>query len=241
MKANRKFLSSLALLLLTAVLAINLASCEGITNLLPEEEGKTTPVTESTTSDPYEGVEWIDATNIFIPGELKSHKRVTGQSNDEPYESSTRFQGKEYNTNRYDVSATALDFDKIYSASVVREADGWSRCELLVAGQKYNFTTHFIEAETELQMFLVNPNTGKAVKIEMVEEAETYIIFQIIYESGETEQVNLSNHYHDLSMMRAMAMLFPIAFEGEFDIEYTKEVVKYRCNPTTGEFVEEES
>jgi hypothetical protein len=240
MKANRKFLSSLSLFLLTACLVMSLASCEGLTNLFPKEDGKTTPVTESTTSDPYEGVEWIDTTNIFIPGELKSTKTIMGEYNKELYDSSTRFQGKEYSTRRYDVLATALDFDKIYSASVVSVDDDWKRCELLVAGQKYNFTTHFVETETELQMFLANPNTDKTVKIEMLEEAETYIIFQIIYESGETEQVTLSNPYYDLSMMKAMAMLFPIAFEGEFDIEYTKEVVKYRYHSVTKEFVEED-
>ena len=86
---------------------------------------------------------------------------------------------------------------------------------------------------------MVNPATGKTVKIEMLEEAENYIIFQIIYESGEAEQVTLPNEYHNLAMMHATAMLFAIAFEGEFDIEYSKEVVKYRCNPKTDEFVEE--
>ena len=237
MKTKRMFLSSLALVMLTACLIMNLVSC----NLLPNKEGETTPVTNGKTPDPYDGVEWIDATNIPIPGELKSTKEIMGEYNDELYESSTRFQGKEYSTRCYDVLATALDFDKIFSASVVPEADGWSRYELQVAGQKYEYQAHFIEVEDDLQMFLVNPATGKAVKIEMIDEKEYYITFKIIYESGEAEQVTLPNEYHNLAMMKATAMLFPIAFEGEFEIQYSKEVVKYRCNPTTGEYVLEES
>lgn len=239
--AKRKLLSSLSLLLLTACLTMNLASCEGISNLIPKGEGETTPATNGKTPDPYEGVEWIDASNIFIPGELKSAKAIRGEYNKELYDSSTRFQGKEYSTRCYDVLATALDFDRIFSASVVPEANGWNLYELQVVGQKYEYQAHFVQVEDDLLTFVVNPATGKAVKIEMLEEAETYIIFQIIYESGEAEQVTLSNIYHNLAMMHATAMLFPIAFEGEFDIEYSKEVVKYRCNPETGEFVEEES
>ncbi len=236
MKTKRMFFSSLALLLLTACLVANLASC----NLLPKQEGETTPATNGKTPDPYEGVEWIDATNIPIPEELKSTKAIMGESNEELYESSTRFQGKEYRTRCYDVLATALDFDKIFSASVVPEANGWNLYELQVAGQKYEYQAHFVEGEDNLQIFVVNPATGKAVEIVMIDEKEYYITFKIIYESGETEQVNLPNEYHNLSMMNATAILFPIAFEGEFDIEYSKESVKYRYNPTTGEFVEEE-
>ena len=240
MNAKRKLLSSLTLLLLTACLAMNLASCEGISNLTPKGEGETTPATNGKTPDPYEGVEWIDATNIPIPGELKSTKAVIGEYNEELYDSSTRFQGKEYSTRCYDVLATALDFDKIFSASVVPEANGWNLYELQVVGKKYEYQAHFVQVEDDLLTFVVNPATGKAVKIEMIDEAEYYITFKIIYESGETEQVNLPNVYHNLAMMHATAMLFSIAFEGEFDIEYSKEVVKYHCNPTTGEFVEEE-
>ena len=180
-------------------------------------------------------VTWDDIVNkvnnaiVPIPDEIKEEYAFNCSSNDWPYEETIYFQDKEYNAMCYDVWVSMADFDSILSTSITPDCGDWLCYDLEIAQKEYDYRVYFVESDYETIFFLGLGYEGILAKIEQVSGG-----FNVTYENGETKYIIMSTGA--ANMLTITAKLFPLVFEGEYEIYETQDYVTYYYNTKTHDY-----
>ncbi len=176
-------------------------------------------------------IDEINNALVPAPDELKNEMSFNCESDEWPYEETVSFQGKEYDTLCYNVWVSMADFDTVYSTSISLDQDGWLCYELQIRQEEYMYQVYFVESDSDMLMFLMNPYTDEVVKIAQVSGG-----FNVTYENGETKYIIIAN---EDSMIETLAKLFPVVFADEFETYEAQGYATYYYNPTTKEYASE--